>query len=156
MGASPYAFYPFSVESNLMRWRWAVWCLTLSAGRAGATAPALRVDLSCPQRDEPGRVVCELGVQAVAKSDSIVWVDALVVQSPAFVRPLRSRVTTELRAQGESSARISIAFVATELGQAQITLRARAVLCSRGGTTRRLCTTATQKVAGNIVVGASR
>ena len=125
--------------SAIQRWRrWAAGVLAwglLGSRDASARDDSFRAALVCPQRDDPGRVVCDLSLSTQSANRPLVWVDALVVRTPAFVQPLRSRVTTELPDQGTATAKLPIAFVSRELGQAELTVRARAVTCFRAGAT---------------------
>jgi len=133
-------------------------------GAAPAPAPAerdLAVEVRCPRRDDPGRVVCELSLSSQAPGALLFWADALVVQAPAFVRPLRSRIKAELPEQGSPTTRLSAAFVARELGRAEVALRARAVLCARRPTAGNAseaplsCSTVTRALGAELVVGPS-
>ena len=136
----------------------------LACGLLGASEPSadhmLRVGLVCPQRDDPGRVVCDLSLSSSSVAQSLVWVDALVTRTPAFMEPLRSRVTTELPEQGSTTAKLAIAFVSRELGRAEFTVRARAVSCFRasaasepGREAPKSCTSHTRDITAEISVG---
>jgi len=74
-------------------------------------------------------VVCDLDLPKSVQGSSLVWVDALVLKTPPFVRPLRSRVTTAIAPGGAEGLNLPVAFVAQELGRAELTVRARAVVC---------------------------
>lgn len=136
----------------------------LAFGLLGASEPAerdtLRATLACPQRNDPGRVVCDLNFSSVLATRSLVWIDALVISTPAFVQPLRSRVTTELPEQGSATAKLAIALISSELGRAELTVRARAVSCLRATAasdavrdTPNSCTSYTRDVTAQVIVG---
>jgi len=97
----------------------------LLTSHSRAAEPALRASLSCPPEATPGRIVCELAVQA--GEGKLVWSDALVVRAPTFARPLRSRFVAQLTPSGGASAKL--ALVASSAGEGQLELLARAVLC---------------------------
>lgn len=101
----------------------------LGTGPVGADAAALEGTFSCPQRETAGRVVCDLDLSKRSGASTLVWVDALVLKAPPFVRPLRSRVTASVARGGAQALNLPVAFVAQELGRAEITVRARAVVC---------------------------
>jgi hypothetical protein len=96
-----------------------------TASSSSAEEPEMRARLACPAAASPGRVVCVLEVSAA--SGRLVWVDALVVQAPAFARPLRSRLVAPVAANGSSS--LKLALVASEPGQGELRVRVRGVLC---------------------------
>lgn len=102
--------------------------LLLVASPAGADA-GLKGSFSCPQRETAGRVVCDLDLAKRAGESTLVWVDALVLKAPPFVRPLRSRVTLPVMRGGAEAMNLPVAFVAQELGRGEISVRARAVIC---------------------------
>ena len=132
--------------------------LTLSGTSLGASLsePALRGTLSCPQREDPGRVACELSIGCPA-SERIVWADALVRETPAFVTPLRARVLAPVAPAGAEQVRVQIAFVARELGRAEVLLEARSVLCptksNEAAEHRQACITKTELVRGEMLIG---
>ncbi|HEY6724991.1 MAG TPA: hypothetical protein VI197_13230 [Polyangiaceae bacterium] len=100
----------------------------LGAGSAGAEG-GLGGTFSCPQRETAGRVVCDLDLPKRSGDSTLVWVDALVLKAPPFLRPLRSRVTVPVARGGAHALNLPVAFVAQELGRAEISVRARAVVC---------------------------
>lgn len=104
--------------------------LTLGSVLSGARSsradePALSAHLECPHAAEPGRIVCALEVSAA--SGRLVWADALVVQAPAFARPLRSRASIPVAPSGATSAKL--ALVASEPGEGELLVLVRGVLC---------------------------
>lgn len=101
----------------------------LLSASATAADSALAGSFSCPQRETAGRVVCELDLPKRSGDAMLVWVDALVLKAPPFVRPLRSRVTVPVTRGGAQALNLPVAFVAQELGRAEISVRARAVVC---------------------------
>ena len=100
--------------------------LVVGAARADA---GLLGTFSCPQRETAGRVVCDLDLPKRVGASTLVWVDALVLKAPPFVRPLRARVTVAVARGGADALNLPVAFVAQELGRAELTVRARAVVC---------------------------
>jgi hypothetical protein len=108
--------------------------------------------LSCRAEAAPGRVLCELKYQPVVGA-RLAWADALVIRTPDFVRPLRSRVGRErFGAAGLDDRKLSLAFVASGPGVGNVLVRARAVVCRGQGQTER-CTPQTQEVAAEMRVG---
>jgi len=117
----------------------AVSCLSVLAfGLMLSTAANVRADesafsaqLSCQPPAGPGRILCELTTRA--SEGKLVWSDALVVQAPAFARPLRSRflarITSTAAVQGAFA---KLALVASEAGEGQLELLARGVICHQG------------------------
>jgi hypothetical protein len=101
----------------------------LLAARSAGADSALTGTFGCPQRETAGRVVCELDLPKRTGDSSLVWVDALVLKAPPFVRPLRSRVTVPVTRGGAPALNLPVAFVAQELGRAEVSVRARAVVC---------------------------
>jgi len=101
----------------------------LAVGAARADDAGLAGTFSCPQRETAGRVVCELDLPKRVGESTLVWVDALVLKAPPFVRPLRARVTVPVARGGANALNLPVAFVAQELGRAELTVRARAVVC---------------------------
>ena len=111
-----------------------LWIALRSACALLAIAPGAGADveltarLACEPLPAPGRVLCE--VELTADRGSLVWGDALVVESPEFARPLRARVGATRNAATSASRKISLAFVATRTGRAPVEVLARAVLCA--------------------------
>lgn len=125
----------------------------LGAGGASAAEPAqVTAELSCRPEAAPGRVLCELRSRARA-GVRLVWVDALVVRSPEFARPLRSRVPPERFKEASTRERtLTLAFVAARSGVGPITVRARAVAC-RGEGARERCLPETRELTAELRVG---
>lgn len=119
-----------------------------------ADAPEPAVRLSCRSEPSPGRVLCELEIEV--RSGRLAWGDALVVGTPAFARPLRSRVgVREATTKTERRLELPLAFVATETGEGEIEVLARAVLCTpRPESSRELCLPRTTRARTAMVVGA--
>lgn len=105
-------------------------CVLLIGGPTSADT-ALGGTFSCPQRQGAGRVVCDLELPKRAGTSTLVWVDALVIKTPPFIKPLRSRVTVRVVPGAGGALNLPVPFVAHELGQAEISVRARAVACQR-------------------------
>lgn len=121
-------------------------------GLASADAAEMRAELSCRAEAAPGRVLCELKYAAV-EGARLTWADALVTATPAFVKPLRSRVTPERSLDAQLSTRkLSLAFVAAQSGVGQVTVRARAVVCRGTGSGER-CHPEAHDVQAEIRVG---
>jgi hypothetical protein len=132
-------------------WLVPVAALLLSAP-ARAEAAAVRAELVCRPEAAPGRVLCELSYRAVAGS-RLVWADALVTRAPDFARPLRSRVTPErFKETGSTERKLSLALVAARSGVGQVTVRARAVVCSGEGERER-CHPESHEVSAELRVG---
>ena len=132
--------------------------LALSLALAGfapptrAEAPGLFAALTCRPEAAPGRVLCELDFAARGGA-RLSWVDALVVATPDFVRPLRSRVAAERgAAEGDSKRKLSLAFVATGPGVGSVRVKARAVVCG-GPSERHACRPESRELAAELRVG---
>jgi hypothetical protein len=82
----------------------------------------------------------------------LAWADALVTAAPAFARPLRARVTPERFKEAGSTRKLSLAFVASEAGVGQVTVKARAVVC-RGSGERERCRPESQELRAELRVG---
>lgn len=127
--------------------------LGLGAGLASAQAdsgPEAR--LVCGKEAAPGRVLCELELEVT--TGRISWADALVTASPAFAKPLRSRVSA-----GESATprrmRLQLALAATERGSGKLQVLARSVVCEpQPDENGELCDAHVRRVEATVVVGA--
>jgi hypothetical protein len=121
-----------------VRWASALWLSAcVSAGLAAADEPEVNAALACRPEAAPGRVLCELTVTA-RSAVRLTWADALVTATPAFAKPLRARVTPERSLDAQATERkLSLAFVATQSGVGQVTVRARAVVCRGKGQAER-------------------
>jgi len=101
------------------------------APRVQAEDSPFQASLSCQPAAGPGRIVCELTARAT--QGTLVWSDALVVRSPAFARPLRSRFVVQLGSPAASAgASTKLALVASEAGVGKLELLARGVICRDG------------------------
>jgi hypothetical protein len=130
------------------------WLLTGLAlpSSARGDEPAMSAQLSCRPEAAPGRVLCEL-TYAAAPGARLAWADALVTATPAFVKPLRSRLTPERSLDAQVSTRkLSLAFVAGQSGVGRVTVRARAVVCRGQGKAER-CRPELHDVQAEIRVG---
>lgn len=132
------------------------WLLVLGCALASSAASAepagVSAALACRPEAAPGRVLCELKYTAGPEA-RLAWADALVTAAPAFVKPLRARVTPERSLDAQASERkLSLAFVATQSGVGQVTVRARAVVCRGRGQAER-CRPETHDVQAEIRVG---
>lgn len=115
-------------------------------------APLPVARLSCRPEAGPGRVLCELEVEAPA-SQRLTWADALVVEAPAFAAPLRARVgSSQATARTDSRIRLPVALGATHAGEGLLRVKARYVTCpSAPGP----CSSGTRTVEAAVRVGAS-
>lgn len=121
---------------------------------ASEETPSIRIDVaaSCERRASKGRVLCD--VEFEIPEGRIAWADVVVVQSPAFARPLRSRVgVLDARSRTERRIHIPVAFVAREQGRGAVSFRGRAVVCS-GGQPHESCTPVAREVEAELKVGA--
>jgi hypothetical protein len=83
----------------------------------------------------------------------LVWADALVTKTPDFVRPLRSRVSPQrFTDENEAERKLSLGFVASQVGVGPISVQARAVVC-RGAGPAESCRSQSQHVVAEIRVG---
>ena len=119
--------------------------LALATFAPQATAKDARfpAELVCQPVPAPGRVLCELEFDA---EPTLVWGDALVVTSPDFARPLRSRVAAP-RAVGIR--KIPLAFLASRAGRGPVQIQARVVLCTADGA----CTAEARTLGAELRVG---
>jgi hypothetical protein len=108
--------------------------LVLGFSASGDASGALAARLVCDPARAPGRVVCAVELSAPAEQ-RIAWADALILSTPAFARPLRSRVTA--RSDESSAIRLPLALVLDGPGRGLLRVRGRAVLCSRSGSPER-------------------
>jgi hypothetical protein len=122
-------------------------------GAAAPTAsPRLDVAASCERKAAKGRVLCD--VEFEIQEGRIAWADVIVVQAPAFARPLRSRVgTLDARSRTDRRIHIPVAFVARDQGRGTVGFRGRAVVCAPGAA-REACAPVTHDVAVELKVGA--
>jgi hypothetical protein len=104
--------------------------LSAATKPAPAAAPELSTRLSCEPTPAPGRVRCALEL-AVPSELRLSWVDALVVATPEFARPLRSRVPQRKLTGKEAKAEVHLALLASSTGRGTLTVRGRAVVCPR-------------------------
>ena len=99
---------------------------------APAAGPQLDVRLRCDRALVPGRVRCAVSL-SVPRGFRLSWVDALVVSSPPFARPLRARIPLRRLTGMDSHAEVLLALLAREAGRGMLTVRGRAVVCPRQG-----------------------
>lgn len=108
--------------------------------------------LHCEQRSSRGRVVCE--VETEVKRGRIAYADALVVEAPEKMRPLRSRVSIrEAIAVTAQRVRLPVGFVAEELGRGMIRVESRLVVCQVAGPGSEHCLPAILEARTELVVG---
>lgn len=121
-----------------------------SSATLPAAAPELNAGLNCEPTLAPGRVRCALSL-SVSDDLRLSWVDALVVSSPEFARPLRSRVAQRKLSGKDSKAEVLLALLASGTGHGTLTVRARAVVCSRAQPSA--CRPASREASFELVVG---
>jgi hypothetical protein len=96
-------------------------------------SPALRATVDCPKIAAPGRVRCGLAENVDAPA-RIAWADVEVVRAPPFLVALKGRIGPgDATAKGDQSWRFGFALVAREVGEGDVSLRARAVVCDGQG-----------------------
>lgn len=121
-------------------------CAALASGAAALAAqgdePSLEVRLTCETARAPGRVRCALEVTAPT-GRRLDWADALVLETPAFARALRSRVTARELDLAQGTAKLPLALVLEGPGRGVVRVRARTVLCQAHGGRER-CAPATR------------
>jgi hypothetical protein len=130
-------------------------CLALLGAERSSRAEPTGTDarLSCRREPGPGRVLCELEVEA--PTGRLAWADALVVRAPAFARPLRARVGPKSATGGtERRLRLPIALGATQNGKGELRVRARWVRCRASAGKRELCEPGSRLVSARVEVGA--
>lgn len=124
----------------------------LLAGSAMAADSGMRAELACRPEAAPGRVLCELKFSA-QPGVRLVWADALVTSAPEFVRPLRARIAPErFKGAGSLERKLSLGFVATQVGVGRVIVKARAVVCRGEGEEER-CRPESQDVSAEVRVG---
>ena len=124
----------------------------LFAVPVSAESNSMKAELVCRPEAAPGRVLCELKYTASAGT-RLVWADALVTSAPAFVKPLRARVTPErFKGTVAGERKLSLAFVAAQAGVGQVVVKARAVVC-RGEGEHETCRPETLDAVAEIRVG---
>lgn len=116
---------------------------------ASSDVPALALRLDCPTRAGKGRVVCTLEVEA-RKGKVLRWADALVVSSPEFAPPLRSRILATLPQEGAPKATISIPLFAREENTGVVRVKARAVVCEEAE--RDTCAPESREIEASVAV----
>jgi hypothetical protein len=131
--------------------RWWLWLLGGCAALGTAPPPAeLGLRLECQRRPAAGRVLCEAEIEV--DRGVLRWADVLVVSAPSFARPLRARVgPSALFMKTERRQRLQLALAATELGDGQLQVRARAVVCPDAS--GRSCRALTREGTGRVAVG---
>jgi hypothetical protein len=127
-------------------------CVLAASAASAEPAPA-EARLECRRVAGPGRVLCEVEVEV--SRGRLAWADVLVVQSPDFARPLRSRVGPLSAAGGTSRrVRLPIALAATRIGRGELGVIVRRVRCvERDRGTGELCTSARLALGATVEVG---
>jgi hypothetical protein len=93
---------------------------------------AIRATVVCDASIGPGRVRCT--ADAAVPGAEIRWADVEIVDSPAFITPLKGRLppSDAVRRSGDAWL-FGFAVVARERGQGELIIRVRVVAC-QGGT----------------------
>jgi hypothetical protein len=104
-------------------------------GGAAAADPApvpsaLDVKLQCPPVEAPGRVRCTAELVA-SPGARIAWADLVLLPTPEALAPLRARFGPKAAAEAREAAwRFELAVVARRRGDARLSARVRAVVCT--------------------------
>jgi hypothetical protein len=124
--------------------------IVLPAPAHGGPIEGLSARLVCPPRPGPGRLVCE--VELEAETGNLAWADVLVTAAPAFAAPLRARVGPHaLFMKTEQRWRLQLALAATRAGTGRLHVRTRAVWCSDAE--RRACHPVVREAEASVQVG---
>lgn len=142
------------VARGVRRWRplaaIGAWLVLSSPALADTAPPELSARLVCPRRPGPGRVVCEAEIEV--RVGVLAWADVLVLESPPFALPLRSRVgPSALHMKSEQRQRLQLALAATAPGSGMLRARARAVACPDA--TLRGCQPVVREMQAKVEVG---
>jgi hypothetical protein len=105
----------------------AFWCCSIALSARADDDESLGAKLGCEPALSVGRVRCSLSLTAPPGS-RFSWVDALVVKTPPFARALRTRVAQPVR-PNQSQIELALGLVASGEGTAELSVRARAVVC---------------------------
>ena len=117
---------------------------------ASAQLPEFSARLECQRRATPGRVLCEVELELA--SGVLRWADVLVVAAPKFARPLRARVGPSASSmKTERRQRLQLALAATDVGEGDLRVRARAVACPDA--TGRDCRAQVRELEASVSVG---
>jgi hypothetical protein len=94
--------------------------------------------------------VCEAELEV--EVGKLAWADVLVIQAPAFARPLRSRVGPSASVMtSEQRQRLQLALAATAAGSGELRVRARAVVCADADA--RSCRPVARVAVARVLVG---
>ena len=101
---------------------------------ARAGGAGVHVSVQCEAPAVPGRLRCDLDARVDAGAKAIRWGDVQILETPAFIAPLKGRVAPSDATERDASAwRFSFALVARSLGAGDVVMRARFVLCDADG-----------------------
>lgn len=116
---------------------------------AASDEPGVDARLVCPREAAPGRVRCELELEA--PRGRLEWGDALVVAAPPNAPPLRARIGPRMATdQTERRLRLPVSLVATRAGGGRLLVLGRAVVClGEGGG----CVAAMRQAEATVEVG---
>jgi hypothetical protein len=104
----------------------------------------IRATVVCDAAIGPGRVRCT--ADATVPGAEIRWADVEIVETPAFITPLKGRLPPSDAVRRSSDAwQFGFAVVARERGQGDLIIRVRVVAC-QGETCVPLLGSATAKV----------
>ncbi len=135
-----------------MNVRIAAAALLVAVTASASATPSLDVTASCERRATKGRVICDVELEVA--SGRIAWADVVVMAAPPFAPPLRSRVgLADAQSRTDRRVRIPVALIATAQGKGNVTLNARATLCSPAEGAPATCRTTTREVATELIVG---
>ena len=113
-----------------MRLRAALVALSVAAATSSAAAEGERLELNASCRAEPGsgRQVCRVKI-AAPSGERLGWADVLVRNAPPEVRPLRSRVTAAVSADGSRAEAVFGLVASSGAASGAVLVQGRAVLC---------------------------
>jgi len=122
---------------------------SLSALPAASDEPGVDARLVCPHETAPGRVRCELELEATR--GRLEWGDALVVAAPPHAPPLRSRIGPRMATdRTERRVRLPVSLLATRTGVGRLVVLGRAVVCPGGDDS---CVAAMRQAEASVEVG---
>jgi hypothetical protein len=116
--------------------------------RAGGQDPALGADAKCDPVSGPGKVHCTVRERPIG--GKLSWGDVIVLATPQFAPPLRTRVAAGDASHSDAEgADFALALAATGDGSGELRVLARAVVCGEAG-----CRPVRAEVSARVTVGA--
>jgi hypothetical protein len=107
---------------------------------------SLSVKLECERLLAPGRLRCTVETASTA---AIQWADLQIVETPAFLQPLRGRLAlSEGEVRQPQGIRWQFAAVAKSAAEGDMTVRVRALVCNADQ-----CLPETALATAHVVVG---